>query len=93
MHFDLGDREDSGGSGRGSGTGGNSEDGDIDGENGDSGTTRKGVGGGGGGGRVGHQVTELDAGEQSSYISPRSTRHNELKMKPRHLGGSESNNQ
>merc|ERR1719507_1718344 len=34
VHFDLGDREDSGGSGRGSGTGRNSEDGDIDGENG-----------------------------------------------------------
>ena len=66
VHFDLGDRGDGGGgSGRGSGTGGNSEDGEIDGESGgDSGVARKSVGGGGGG-KVGHQVTELDAGEQS----------------------------
>ena len=59
VHFDLSDRAD--GSGRGSVTGGNSEDGEMEGENGDSGVARKGVGGGGG--KVGHQVTELDAGD------------------------------
>ena len=55
----MSDRAD--GSGRGSVTGGNSEDGEMEGENGDSGVARKGVGGGGG--KVGHQVTELDAGD------------------------------
>ena len=65
VHFDMGDRE---GSGRGSGAGGHSEDGEVDGESGggegggDSGLARKSAGGGGGG-KVGHQVTELDAGE------------------------------
>ena len=57
----MGDRQDGGGSGRGSVNSDNSEGGEID-----SGVARKGVGGGGGGGvKVGQQVTELDAGEQS----------------------------